>query len=210
MGKDTLWLTVVQYDVQDTAGSPPGKKVNVTGPAWWVSTLPFPLTSPPNGLAVYAAERLSFGFSVLRSDPTSTSAGQQAALRLDDLAFGFAHPRYWNGLPDDEAFYVARLPDASAPSPPLWSELAHPRFPLAGIADETAVFVPINMSYAQGSPLGSVPASGSALYRDGLDEFKLKWFVDCRLGDVGLLELPATVGLLASQMPGVRPLSGRW
>jgi hypothetical protein len=208
IGPDTLWMTVEQYDVHTTAGSPPGTMVNVTGPAWWASALPFSPLSPPSGLPVLSADRLTFAFSVLLPDPTSASAGRQTVLRLDGLAFGPEHPRYWNGLPDDKEFFVALLPDASGTPPALWSELTKPRFPLAGIADETAVFFPINMSYSAGLFLGAAPAPGKALCRDGLERFKLNWFVDRKLNGVGLLDLSATVGCLQSQMARPRPLKG--
>jgi hypothetical protein len=208
IGPDMLWLTVEQYDVLATAGSPPGDMVNVTGPAWWVSASPYSPLSPPDGLTALSAERLTFAFSILLPDPTSANAGSQTVWRLEGLAFGPEHPRYWNGLPDDEDFYVAMLPDASSTPPALWSELAKPRFPLAGIADQGAVFYPINMPYTASLPLGAVPAPEKALCRDGLDDFKLDWFVDPNLKGVGLLDLPPTVALLQSQTPGPQPLKG--
>jgi hypothetical protein len=207
IGQDTLWLTVAQYEVEDTGGSPPNQLVRVTGPAWWTSVSPFSLASPPNGQQALSAERLTFALSVLAPTSTAGGAGTQTAYRLDGLGFGPAHPRYWNGLPADEKFFAGMLPDASATPPPLWSELARPRFPLAGIAPQATVFVPINMPYASEILIGRTPVSAPALSRDGLDQFKLDYFVDSRLARSRLLDLPAVVTVLNTEIPN-EPLKG--
>lgn len=215
IGADTLWLTVEQWDIQAAEGSPPGTSVNVSGPAWWVSTQPVPAFSPLGRQQPPIAERLTFAFSVLSPASTSATAGTQPTFRIEGLGFGPEHPRYWNDLPNDQAFFQVLLPDASTSTPTLWtklaklrSELAKPRFPLAGIPDDTAVFFPLNMRFSARHPLGAVPTQDQALKRDGLDEFKLDWFVDPRLGNLGLLDLPASVASFQSQAPNGQPLQG--
>ena len=47
-------------------------------------------------------------------------------LSLTGLGFAPSHLRYWASLPTDVELYTADNPDE------LWTETAHPRFPLAG------------------------------------------------------------------------------
>ena len=199
IGEDMLWFTVKQSSVQEAIGSPPGQKVSVTGPAWWVSAQPFALNSPPFDLVAKTAERLSFGFRV--------QVANRSTLALDNLGFAPEHSQYWNGLPNDERLYPAISAQAGATPPPLWLQIARPRFPLAGANSRTSLFLPINMPFIGGEFLGAAAVSGTALARDGLDEFKLDLFLDTRLSGVEVRDLAAEAEFLRSQAPSV-PLQG--
>lgn len=117
---------------------------------------------------------------------------------LSDLGFVRGHPRFVGDLPSDEAFY-AQQPTIARPRPPLstplWTELAAPRFPLAG--PHAPVLYPIGLSALPDVPyVGPLPTVGSRLARDGLAEFSPRLFLDPELIGVGEESLLATAEFL--------------
>jgi hypothetical protein len=92
------------------------------------------------GIAVRAA-RLTLTLQV-RSETAPPA-------EIADLGLAAGHPRFWAGLPDDEALFASPdgQPEPAAPSPTaaLTAEARAPRFPLAGPVDATGAYLPLGL-----------------------------------------------------------------
>jgi len=140
--------------------------------------VPKPGSAPSPNRPLYA-ERLSFDLYVRK--------GLQTPLRMQNLAFDPAHPRFWGNLPSDEDFFrgaESRSEETPRESlPELWRESAEIRFPLAWSRDSAGVYFPCNMPPSPRKYLSRESTLGTPLERDGLKEFKAVLFLDRQPSD---------------------------
>ncbi len=116
-------------------------------------------------------ERLTFDLVVRRDGAPP--------LRLANLGFAPAHPRYFGALPADRILF-----DGGGTSwPELWRDAAHPRFPLAAEvvgaarADDT-LYLPLGMTaIGEESERDRPPGEADALVRDGVAPFDAPLFL---------------------------------
>jgi hypothetical protein len=158
--------------------------------------LPWLGGSPPNDLitADWFGERLRFEMVVEDADNRAT--------RLQDLAFGSAHPRYWASLLTDAELFAAPGTPAG-----LIADPSNPRFPLAG-AQRDALFLPVKMPFLFSDPQGPEPLTATALERDGLGKFSADLFLDPQLREAGAMDLISEADYIRYQSSQPRPLTG--
>ncbi|HEY6389814.1 MAG TPA: hypothetical protein VIX89_00975, partial [Bryobacteraceae bacterium] len=214
-----------------------GRLVRIAGrdPYWGWTSQPGIFTRgvpaiPPisSGSITPAAERLTFELRAIH--------GETEVTRIDDLAFSPDHPRYWAALPADAQLYREeaevlnikidqaspvdrRLFEAAGggsftpgqiPSmlyTGLWQSAAHPRFPLAGLA-QGALFLPTSMPFLPSDAVGPLAAAGTPLERDGLDQFGAGLFLDPLLQQSGVTDLLNEADFIRYQSDSPRLLSG--
>lgn len=194
----SAWLTVAAVEGVTSGGSPPSGVVRVRGRGLQpLVGLPSPPPAPP-----IFAERLTLSLEV--------RAGNSGAVRLDGLGLAPGHPRYWGDLPDDASLY-AELGKTPVPTlPPLWTDAAATRFPLAGAdgAGTDLLTVPVGPALLSGFALGALPSPDDPLTRDGLATFDETLFLDGELADVGTDQVVAEADFLRYQSPSPRRLRG--
>lgn len=132
--------------------------------------------------------------------------GRQVSARLRDLSPSRSEgrsdsperlaSRFWADLPTDDSLF--RLVDGRSAPPvnALAQEAVTPRFPLAGPADASGLYLPLGMPWAADRensrpPLDADPAT--ALERDGLAAFGPGWLLDDDLAGLGIGALPGAV-----------------
>jgi hypothetical protein len=134
--------------------------------------------------------------------------GHDRLCTLGPLAFHPDHPRYAGALPSDEELYATVPgPDdpAGPPWPPLWPEVAYPRFPLAGI-DGRPMLYPIGMETSEAMPPAGTRVP--ALERDGLRAYAPGMFLDPALTDAGTATLLETADFVRYRSARPRALVG--
>ncbi len=112
--------------------------------------------------------------------------------RIGELGLASAHPRFWGGLPADNALFGSpSLSRDRRESQRLDAEVSSPRFPLAGIEikpkDPPVFHLPLQVA-SRLLPETSVsipPQPGTALERDGLAVFHSSLFIDPELASTG-------------------------
>jgi len=204
LGTEQAWLTVEQVDVLAGAGPLDGDQVRVTGSALWrLSGRPPALPATPTADQLDAAgligERLSFELWVRQ--------GSSSPVHLSDLACAAGHPRFWGGLPTDAQLYDRDLlapPERAA----LWSAAAEPRFPLAGGVGDAPVFLPLGLPALPEQYIGPSAQAGTALERDGLDQYDAGLFLDRQLIDALTDSLIGRADVLRYQSARPRRLTG--
>jgi hypothetical protein len=184
-GLDASGVTVGAFWIQPSGAAPadddfdpetvPPLQLNEASAVAWVQAT---IGSPPTRPAV---RRLSFEILVWK--------GAELTRRLDDLAFGSRHPRFWAALPTDEEMFKPWIGSgATMPLEGLAREVSAPRFPIAGPAEACAYYLPWGMGRRRVSESAiALPASattGPALERDGLARFGAQLFVDEHLAPV--------------------------
>jgi hypothetical protein len=190
----TLWLRVARIGEGDRG------TVRVGGrPVWALHGPP----SPPPGLPAgdTTVERLGLELRVRREGDRFVLTG---------LGLVPGHPRYVGDLPTDEELFTPRDP-LLGPDPPLWTEAATPRFPLAGaLSSGTAgpVYYPLAVDVLPQVELGPLHLPGTALERDGLEVFSASLFLDHDLRGVGPAALVDEAGSIRWQRPVPRRLTG--
>ena len=181
-GSEDLWLVVQQVRGAPETGDPsaPQPVTQVVGEGLW--RLPGPPADLPPGLPL--AEQLTFELWVQHET--------DYPVRLAGLGFASGHPRFWGDLPTDGQLYAQSEDMFKATLPPLWQEIATPRFPLAGplAGPAGALYLPIAMPVIPQEMLGPLlPANATGLERDGLADFHTGLFVDPRLSEVTTQDL---------------------
>jgi Phage tail sheath C-terminal domain len=196
-----LWLTIQAVTLENEEGSPPRSNVQVTGEAWWFRRGTRPVPASPS-----LAQRLTFELWLRR--------GNEFISRLEDLAFGERHPRFWYALPADLDLYDdpdfdESLRQAQAETyEALWREAATPRFPLAGeLACSNKVFLPLGMS-ALPVFIGPENSGADPLVREALDNFGPELFLDADLVEPTVTGLLAQADFIRYQSPVPRRLLG--
>lgn len=158
---ETLWLTAGAARAGDA-----GTELRCTGMRLGPAPAVLPTGTP-------VVERLRFELAVQHDDAPP--------VRLTELGFAPAHPRYWGALPDDADLYGATRVD------PARDELRRaaqvPRFALAGAGVAGVSYLPIAMPAQLTSWLAPIVPPGRPLERDGLAEPDERLFVDARLVD---------------------------
>ena len=193
-----IWLMTQDVTAENEEGSP----VQVTGNAWWFRRGPRPVPESPT-----LAQRLTFELWVRR--------GNEFTSRLEDLAFGGLHPRFWYALPADldlyyESDFNESLRHAQAEAyEALWREAATPRFPFAGEpAGSNKVFLPLGMSALPDSFIGPENSGADPLVRDALDNFGPELFLDADMVEPTTASLLAQADFVRYQSPVPRRLLG--
>ena len=219
-GDEELWLTVEETRTVLLDASPPLPALRVSGAGIWrLKAAP----ALPSGVAL-ACELLTYELSARH--------GAGAPVRLADLGFATGHPRCWSDLPSDDQLYRQGVPPRDGTERTLWSEVADPRFPLAGpqedketsrqadkqtaSADALRVSVspgllvsyPLGMDVVPENYLGPLRQQDSALERDGLAVFGAELFLDERLSGVGVEGLLERADFLRYQSPTPSDLCG--
>lgn len=142
------------------------------------------LGSPQDPDRLPSVRRLSFELLIWR--------GTERIRRLGDLGFDRRHPRYWAALLTDEELFTGKELtgeiDSRDPYRALRVETRAPRFPLAGPAALSDLYLPRCMGRRRDpersrGPEGSLP--GTPLERDGLDAFGAELLLDPRLAGLG-------------------------
>jgi len=189
------WWLLVQTIDGDENGSPLEATVNVIGPAF--RRLAGPPQPWPAGDPV--VDRLS--------TELWARSGQGEPLRLADLGFGPAHPRFWGTLPDDRQLFAESEPFAP---PALWSQVRTPRFPIAGPAEmkPDSFTFPVAMLTLPEVFLPPLPSDEPSLRRDGLETFSANLFLDPSLARATSLDLMASADFIRYQAERPRALLG--
>ncbi|RYD49925.1 MAG: hypothetical protein EOP60_12855 [Sphingomonadales bacterium] len=188
-----LWFQVVEFQHTTATASPPSAESGLGGRVFsWSDQAP---AADPS--ASHFAERLTFELRVRR--------GETDALRLIDLGFAPAHPRFWNALPDDAQLFADKSDDAHQS---LRDAAREPRFPLAGNPSFDARYIPIGMSALAEPTAAAQHSDRSALERDGLETFSSSHFLDARLLESGITTLLADADFIRYQTPEAPPLTG--
>src|SRR5688572_30286862 len=100
---ERVWIQVEETQLALRSGAGISGRAKIIGRVYsWNAGSPPPAAGFP-----MAGEWLSFELRTRR--------GESDAVRLPDLAFATAHPRYWNGLASDAQFFAATRSEASTP-----------------------------------------------------------------------------------------------
>jgi len=114
---------------------------------------------------------------------------------LTDLGFAPSHPRYWAGLPSDIDLYTNDKP------PDLWTEAAHPRFPLAG-GDSQGWYLPLAVgALPQAFASPDLTNADDAIVRAGV-------FLDPSLAGSSAIDLMQEADYIRYQSSQPRNLTG--
>lgn len=195
LSNERVWMTVDDVRSAADGGSPLREGVRVRG------ALGRP--APADEAAAYGpgllAERLTFELSA--------RLGQSASWRLDALGFAPGHERYAGDLPTDCDLYRSHDGARFAPTPSLWPVASAPRFPLAGLAGDTPLLIPVGMPFSPVASAGPLAQDAFELARDGLEPFNDRLFLDDALRDNGTRTLLASADALRLEGPA-RALRG--
>ncbi|MBC8076370.1 MAG: hypothetical protein H7Y32_09880, partial [Chloroflexales bacterium] len=201
---EQLWLTVQHVRVIADVGAT-GEHVQVRGQGLWLqATRPLALPTALRGQVQLAAERLT---CELLSLELWARQDQAEPLRLDSLAFGPDHPRFWGALPSDNELYDATVVEPRQRHESLWRDAAEPRFPLAGNV-AGGLCLPIALAPLPEQFMAPVEQPGTPLERDGLALFDARLFLDPQLIDGRTDGLIARADFLRYQSVAARPLTG--
>ena len=189
---DTLWLFADSVSPASAESPPLGsissRMVDVTG-----STSYWQFSSPPFSAGIPVCERLTMDLFV-QSD--------SQLLSLTGLGFAPSHLRYWASLPTDVELYTADNPDE------LWTETAHPRFPLAG-QDCQSFYLPLDIdALPQFVSVLDLSTAPDALIRDGVSVFESELFLDPSLADTSTVDLMLEADYIRYQSSQTRNLTG--
>ncbi len=195
-GSSTMWLTVDECDTAHMQGSPPQEAVRITGQGFWAAdSLPDTISSESP-----SCEILTLELRARQSDNPS--------VRLTDLGFDMNHDMYWGSLQTDAEMYKDMTVGMPSSKPDIQALAANPRFPLAGPADDTALYFPVAMPFIPTYYLGAQNGGRSPLERDGLSEFDLSLFLDMEVAATGTDDLLNEADFLRYQSPTPRALRG--
>ncbi len=204
-GNEELWLTVQDVSFLSLPDSPPREVTRLRGQGLWR------LAAAPSdyGVLTPKAERLTFELWVKQ--------GNEYAEKLSDLGFAAAQARFWGDLPTDHALYE------SSDQPfergrfevtfdneriELWRRDRERRFPLAGVALDEALYLPLGVQAVAENYLSAVKQEGTQLERDGLAEFDASLFLDADLIASRTTTVMAQADFLRYLSPSPRPLRG--
>ena len=134
--------------------------------------------------------------------------GENAFIKLSDLAFSSRHERFWGDLPTDDNLY--RLSeDENFPPIASWTrENDAANFPLAGNENRDDFYFPLFPTTLPENYLDRVYLLGTKLQRDGLEEFDAALFLDDKLQNVGLNNLLNDAEFVRYLSSRPRPLRG--
>ena len=189
---DVFWLFVDTVTPALLSPLQPGTSasriIDVTG-----STLYWSYSSPPFSAGLPVCERLTMDLFV-QSD--------SQLYNITGLGFAPSHPRYWANLPADAELYNMDDPDE------LWTEAAHPRFPLAG-EDRTGFYLPLEIGpLPQTFSIPDLSGAADALIRDGVSEFDASLFLDGSLATTSTIDLLPKADYIRYQSSQPRNLTG--
>jgi hypothetical protein len=190
LGLEQLWLTVL-----GVSGGVDRVRLSCQG-LWLLAQAPTP---PHVATANDVFERLTLQLWA--------RSGQDAPLRLSDLAFDSRHPRFWGNLPSD----LDLFPALDSPSPPrqvpaLWREAGTPRFPLAGPGG--GLYLPVAVPSGAIDPLGPLAKSATPLERDGLAQLSSAIFLDPGVATAGVGALLGEANYIRYESSSPRELTG--
>jgi hypothetical protein len=89
----------------------------------------------------------------------------------------------------------------------LWQSAVHPRFPLAGLAQDP-LYLPTGMPFLPSDPVGPETVSGTPLERDGLNHFGADLFLDALLQQSSVTDLLNEADFIRYQSDSPRLLTG--
>jgi hypothetical protein len=194
LGDDSLWMRIDDIGATDLPGSPLMEGVRVSGPGFWHIATPAAL-----GDRIDFVERLSFELWV--------HTDEEHFNKLSDLTFDPRHLRCWDNLPTDVKLY-AETNQQQNDRLGLWSQVANPRFPLAGQQLKDVVFVPLAMSATPDHYLAPEVSADDRLTREGLQDFNQNLFLDRALSQTCIRDLLNEADFLRYQAPQPRRLRG--
>lgn len=201
---EEIWMIAERLGLGEDWSSPPQSVVKVTGRAWR-RLAGVPAMLPP----LTRIEIVTFDLRVQEAE--------RGVYTLRDLGLAPGHPRYWNALAPDDAFFLREVAELEAKRLELGFELEQRgpsvagrplRFPLAGAEDTDAVFIPLGLTGGFDALLPPVQQPRSPLERDGLQTFDLRLFLDPNMIEPRVDQLMKQADFLRYLAPVPRPLKG--
>jgi hypothetical protein len=196
------WLLVAEDPlIVDDAST---TAIQLTGECLWQLKRP-PKPLPPLAAGSYA-ERLTFELTVRLLGQRWPDQASAYPVRISNLGFLPAHPRFWGALPSDSQLYAA--PGRAQGT--LWQDAGTPRFPVCASTPNGHVYLPLGMSALRDPTRfhGPTPNGDPPLVRDGLASFDADLFLDPALASASVETLQSGADAVRYEQPVPRSLLG--